>query len=245
MKIHVSTDIPSLTTLDVCSLPQYAHCYYNQTQQQFGSGNNKQDFEPLHPSLAKSMLQKAVRRKMTRKAIKLGNKLAQSSVQELFRRVPIICLEDSMLHPGYPILVWLMMAHSKGYKPPLALILVCLCITADIAGSEYRDYLPPSSELSTDRYYRDAFANLNPTPQCLDSSQLRPAPPLPSSSPSLSPPLSSSSTLTSPEPTQREARCSSYRSERHDTSTEHGADDDDYSLAKVYPSSRQLRRNER
>ena len=32
---------------------------------------------------------------------------------ELLRRLSIICLEDAILHPRLPVVVWLMVAHSK------------------------------------------------------------------------------------------------------------------------------------
>ena len=32
---------------------------------------------------------------------------------ELLRRLSIICLEDAVLHPRLPLVVWLMAAHAK------------------------------------------------------------------------------------------------------------------------------------
>jgi hypothetical protein len=39
--------------------------------------------------------------------------LAEKSLGDLLRRLPIIMLEDSTLHPDFPFLVWLMVAESK------------------------------------------------------------------------------------------------------------------------------------
>jgi len=39
--------------------------------------------------------------------------LADKSLGDLLRRLPIINLEDSTLHPDFPFLVWLMVAESK------------------------------------------------------------------------------------------------------------------------------------
>jgi hypothetical protein len=39
--------------------------------------------------------------------------LADKSMGDLLRRLPIIMLEDSMLHPDLPFIVWLMIAISK------------------------------------------------------------------------------------------------------------------------------------
>ena len=33
----------------------------------------------------------------------------------MYCRLPIICLEDVLLHPGLPLLTWLMAAQAKGY----------------------------------------------------------------------------------------------------------------------------------
>jgi hypothetical protein len=39
--------------------------------------------------------------------------LMDKALGELLRRLPIIVLEDSTLHPDFPLLVWLMVAESK------------------------------------------------------------------------------------------------------------------------------------
>ena len=39
--------------------------------------------------------------------------LLKEDAGELLRRLSIICLEDAVLHPGLPLIVWLMAAHSK------------------------------------------------------------------------------------------------------------------------------------
>ena len=39
--------------------------------------------------------------------------LMDKATGELLRRLPIIILEDSTLHPDLPLVVWLMVAESK------------------------------------------------------------------------------------------------------------------------------------
>ena len=39
--------------------------------------------------------------------------LLKEDAGALLRRLAIICLEDALLHPGLPLVVWLMAAHSK------------------------------------------------------------------------------------------------------------------------------------
>jgi hypothetical protein len=37
---------------------------------------------------------------------------------ELLRRLPVVVVEDGLLHPGFPVLVWTMLAASKGFRVP-------------------------------------------------------------------------------------------------------------------------------
>lgn len=57
------------------------------------------------------------------------------------RRLPIICLEDGGLHPAFPVLVWCMLASSKGYLLPDYLLSVCVHIIAEVSECPYRDSL--------------------------------------------------------------------------------------------------------
>lgn len=43
--------------------------------------------------------------------------LLKEDAGALLRRLAIICLEDALLHPGLPLVVWLMAAHSKASRP--------------------------------------------------------------------------------------------------------------------------------
>ena len=51
----------------------------------------------------------------------------------MYRRLPIICLEDVLLHPGLPLLTWLMAAQAKGYVLGEAAASEVLRITYQIA----------------------------------------------------------------------------------------------------------------
>lgn len=61
----------------------------------------------------KSTLQKSVRRRRPLPAVRVAMELMDKAMGELLRRLPIIILEDSMLHPDLPLLVWAMVAESK------------------------------------------------------------------------------------------------------------------------------------
>ena len=69
------------------------------------------DNDHIHTSIIKSMIQKGVRRGMTKEVLKLSNLLSINSLEDFLRRIPIIILEDVILHPAYPILVWVMLAQ--------------------------------------------------------------------------------------------------------------------------------------
>ena len=61
-------------------------------------------------------MQKCVRRRLGKQATSLGYALLKASPADALRRAAIVCLEDAVLHPHLPVVVWLMMAQAKGYK---------------------------------------------------------------------------------------------------------------------------------
>lgn len=65
--------------------------------------------------------------------------LADKSWTDLIRRLPIIILEDSTLHPDFGLLVWLMIADSKGYVPSKELIVRVLQIVFEMASCPWQD----------------------------------------------------------------------------------------------------------
>jgi hypothetical protein len=76
----------------------------------------------LSVPVLKSILQKSIRRRRPLPSVKVAMELADKSLGELLRRLPIIVLEDSTLHPDFDLLVWLMMAHSKEYSIPPSIL---------------------------------------------------------------------------------------------------------------------------
>ncbi|KAL7576622.1 hypothetical protein ACA910_005560 [Epithemia clementina (nom. ined.)] len=66
----------------------------------------------LSVPVLKSMLQKSIRRRRPLPSVRIAMELADKSTGDLLRRLPVIVLEDSTLHPDYAFLVWLLMAHS-------------------------------------------------------------------------------------------------------------------------------------
>ena len=97
-----------------------------------------------HSSIIKSMLQKAIRRGKVNETAKLAAFLQQLSPEDYYRRIIIICIEDVCLHAGLPILVWLMVATSKGYRPNPFLLSISLRFAIELALNSFRDHLPLS-----------------------------------------------------------------------------------------------------
>jgi len=87
----------------------------------------------------KSCLQKSIRRRAPLPAVRVAMELADKSWGDLIRRLPIIVLEDSTLHPDFPLLVWLMVADSKNYIPPMPLVVRVMQIVFEIAACPRQD----------------------------------------------------------------------------------------------------------
>lgn len=63
-----------------------------------------------------SHLQKCIRRMDDIKSIKTAKNFIDHDYTSFIRRLPIIMLEDVSLHESFPILIWLMISNSKGFK---------------------------------------------------------------------------------------------------------------------------------
>ncbi|CAG9313777.1 unnamed protein product [Blepharisma stoltei] len=97
--------------------------------------------QAFSPSIIKSCLQKSIRQGIRNKAIKLAFQMAVNcGIRELCRRLCIIVLEDSLLHPDYPLLVWCMVAGEE-YQFSQEILESIIQIVADISTVSYRDYI--------------------------------------------------------------------------------------------------------
>jgi len=96
----------------------------------------------LSVPVLKSILQKGIRRRKPLPSVRVASELADKSLGDLLRRLPIIVLEDSTLHPGLPFLVWLMIAVSKDYQPSLGFLKKMLGIVFEMASCRWQDSLP-------------------------------------------------------------------------------------------------------
>lgn len=68
--------------------------------------------------------------------------LIKDDASDFLRRCSIICLEDTVLHPDLPLLVWLMAAQAKGYKLGPAQVDACLRIVFELASVPVMDSFP-------------------------------------------------------------------------------------------------------
>ena len=100
----------------------------------------------LSISQLKSCLQKSIRRRAPLPAVRVAMELADRSWTDLIRRLPIIILEDSTLHPDFSLLVWLMITDSKGYVPPKELIVKVMQIVFEVAACPWQDSITILSE---------------------------------------------------------------------------------------------------
>jgi len=107
------------------------------------SSQNKIRLVRRHSKLSipvlKSILQKAIRRRKPLPAVRVAMELADKSIGDLLRRLPIIMLEDSMLHPSLPFLTWLMAANSKNFELNEFLLTKVLCAVYEMASCPWQD----------------------------------------------------------------------------------------------------------
>lgn len=83
---------------------------------------NEQQESDSSFTVIKSMIQKGVRRRLVKQVCNLATYSCHSSwnnFKDLLRRIPVIALEDVTLHPGLPIINWIMMAFSRGFHPKI------------------------------------------------------------------------------------------------------------------------------
>lgn len=102
------------------------------------------------PSLLKSALQKNVRLCRAAPAVRCALQLMKDNLADFLRRVSIICLEDALLHPDMPLLVWLMCAQAKGYALGLSAASACLHVVHQLASVPVRDAYPTQIDAPSD-----------------------------------------------------------------------------------------------
>jgi hypothetical protein len=127
--------------------------FWNQTTKLCLSTNLKNGPSQIPPTkeefsipLLKSTLQKAVRRRKSKEALNLAYQLLCQDRTDFLRRMPVIMMEDSFLHPDFPLLIWIMIADSKGWNMTKLQIQKLMRLVWDVAEGKYRDHIPSLNE---------------------------------------------------------------------------------------------------
>ena len=112
------------------------------------SGNIADDFIDYSPEVAfaytkvpylLSHLQKSIRRMDSVKAVKTAKHLIDLDSISFIRRLPIIMLEDVAFHESFLVIIWLMIAISKGYKLKVEIIKWLLGVVYYLSNEEYKE----------------------------------------------------------------------------------------------------------
>lgn len=90
-------------------------------------------------SILKSHLQKNIRRRQVDKAVSTAYALMAEDITAFLRRLPIIMIEDAILHSSITLLVWMMVADEHGWQPgieQIEWILGIVSYLADLADTD-------------------------------------------------------------------------------------------------------------
>jgi len=110
-----------------------------------------------------SILQKNVRRQRREETVRTSIQImANLGFWELARRLCVINIEETVMHPDYAVLAW-SMAAGREFVPPQCLVDTVLQIAADIASIPVRD--PPS--FSPEGACLPQWTSSLPLPKCL------------------------------------------------------------------------------
>ena len=93
----------------------------------------------MPPGVTKSAIQKSVRRGKVMNAVKATSYFMGASPEDGLRRLPIVCIEDAVLHPSLPLIVWFMAAHSKGWFIPPEARGAAVRFIAEVAACPHKD----------------------------------------------------------------------------------------------------------
>jgi hypothetical protein len=120
--ITVATDTPSEPPLPPASSSSSSSSAAGQMAALCAAVTGGGRQHALSPSQLKSALQKNVRRGRPDEAVRCAAAMALGAgypegLNQLLRRLIIIVLEDCILHPALPCLVWLLLAVAKGFIP--------------------------------------------------------------------------------------------------------------------------------
>ena len=97
-----------------------------------------------------SHLQKAIRRMDSEKSVKTALHFINLDYNSFIRRLPIIMLEDVTFHECFPVLVWLMIANTKGFTIKEEIVKWLLGVVYTLSQiKEYTQYIKYKDTLET------------------------------------------------------------------------------------------------
>ena len=117
----------------------------------------------LSVGVLKSIMQKAFRRRNVDVVRRAACELAAKSWRDLIRRVPIVLIEDGMLHPALDVVTWLLMADQAGLAPSQSDALLVVGVLCSAAAGSIKDVA--WSDAAAMRYTREE--NESTLVQCL------------------------------------------------------------------------------
>jgi len=91
--------------------------------------------------LLKSNLQKCIRRGLAESAVKTAYQIINQDMETFLRRIINIIAEDSVIHPKMLEIMWLYIAHSKGYKISNMQVSQLLEIVYQVSNFNYHDII--------------------------------------------------------------------------------------------------------
>lgn len=115
--------------------------------------------EIKHDQLLKSHIQKCVRRQLSAKAISTAYTLMTVNFQSFIRRLPIIMIEDTILHESFSTLIWMMLAYPK-WLPTVKQYEWLLGVVHLISSSKIAD-TPDISNLSKNELVSNTSSYIN------------------------------------------------------------------------------------
>ena len=140
---------PSIWTKTITTdLPELKKVYIIDARPKSKISFMEQAKEAYPIPLLKSNIQKTMRRRNIEQCLSTTQQLLRQDPSEALRRLPIIFVEDAQLHhESYNLIVWLMVAQSKGYALTVKDEQYILSATATVLFSSTRYALKIDSDL--------------------------------------------------------------------------------------------------
>ena len=150
-----------------CNNCSFEICLY--TDDDSEEFNVESNFSKESVPFLKSALQKSIRRGLVDSALSSAYALLSIDHMTLYRRLPIIMVEDVHIHNSFPVLVWLMMANYKPSAKIVAWIMglvyyLCNCTHVNNYDNSIQIYDIPDlydNSLIWSIFYRIKFGGMN------------------------------------------------------------------------------------